>query len=712
MKALLCTGLLLLLTLISYAQTSSLFQLDSLPAKGILLNQGWKFQPGDNMAWAKPDVDDSRWQAIDPLLDLHYLPQIRKSPIGWFRIKFQVDSSLLNKPLALQVNQHIASQIYLNGKLLQRYGRVSADVDQVQAYQPNLEPLGVLFNQPEQVLAIRFSVQQQLPYFYFYPYYKALEIRINQISSAHIFEQYVTRFYKFNIFEGGLFILLGLVFLGVFLVYDKQKANLYCSLTNFSVGFGNLIYIGAVTSSGVTFRTYTAVASWLLMWVFYNLFLFFAIYSLFAPRKGLPFWIVICLFILGSSTLFYNYQLTFILGICLPTSIITIELLRISISAYRKGKRGVSIVIIGLISYLIACNTFYFMMYGFVPNQAVNDNYSIIDITYHLYIVSIPVSLSIFLGREFAFTSKDLEQKLVEVQQLSAQTLAQEQEKQQILATENERLEQQVQDRTLELTHQKVELQSTLQHLQSTQGQLVQREKAGLENELKLERLQKQQEVASYQTRMIELEMQALRAQMNPHFIFNCLNSINRFMLKNESEAASDYLTKFSKLIRLILQNSQSKAVALENELEALQLYIEMEALRFEGQFSYSMRVDPLLEVEDLEVPPLIIQPYVENAIWHGLMHKEGQGQLVIQLQRDKDMLCCLIIDDGIGRKRACELKSKTATKRKSLGMQITAHRLELINTLNEKQTTVEVTDLMTPQGEPCGTQVLLKMPV
>ena len=604
MKALFCIGLLLIVTLISYSQTSSVFQLDSLPAKGILLNQGWKFQPGDNMAWAAPGFEDSRWEAIDPMLDLHYLPQIRNTPIGWFRIKFRVDSSLLNKPLALQVDQHIASQIYLNGKLLQQYGRVSADADQVQAYQPNLEPIGVFFNQPEQVLSVRFSVQEQIPYFYFYPYYKALEIRINEIPSASIFEKYITRFHKFNIFEAGLFILLGLVFLGVFLVYDKQKANLYFSLASFCVGIGNLIYIDAVTSSDVVYRAYTAVASWLLMWVFYNLFLFLAIYSLFVPRKGLPFWIVICLFLLGSSTLFYNYQLTFILGISLPTSIIAIDLLRISISAYLKGKRGVSIVIIGLISYLIACNAFYFMMYGYLPHQAITKNLSLIDITYHFYIVSIPISLSVYLGREFAFTSKDLEQKLVEVQHLSAQTLAQEQEKQQILATENERLEQQVQDRTQELTHQKEELQSTLDHLKTTQAELVQQEKAGLENELRIERLQKEQELVAYKSKAVELEMQALRAQMNPHFIFNCLNSINRFMLKNESEAASDYLTKFSKLIRLILQNSQSKAVPLENELEALRLYVEMEMLRFEGRFDYKISLDPTLEVEDLEVPP------------------------------------------------------------------------------------------------------------
>jgi tetratricopeptide (TPR) repeat protein len=233
-----------------------------------------------------------------------------------------------------------------------------------------------------------------------------------------------------------------------------------------------------------------------------------------------------------------------------------------------------------------------------------------------------------------------------------------------------------------------------------------------LERDLELERLEKEQKLSAYKSRTADLEMMALRAQMNPHFIFNCLNSINRFILKNESEAASDYLTKFSKLIRLILQNSQAKSVCLENELEALRLYMDMEVSRFEEHFEYQISYDPELEIEHLEVPPLIIQPYVENAIWHGLMHKGDKGHLSIELHREKNTLYCQITDDGVGRKRAAELKSKSASKNKSLGMQITAHRLELINALNETATTVEVTDLVDSSGEACGTSVVLKIPV
>jgi signal transduction histidine kinase len=479
MKFIYCPICLLLLSLTCFSQTTHtpVLKINSLPAHGVVLDKGWRFHPGDDMDWANPGFNDSQWQAIDPMLDLHYLPQIRNKPIGWFRIRFRVDSSLLNKSLAIQVDQNIASEIYLNGKLLQQYGKVSANADEVKAYQPDHEPVGVLFEQVEQVIAIRFSVQENLPYISFHPYYKALEIRINDIPGASALEKFSRRFSWHNYIETGFFLFLSLIFLGIYLVYGKQKANLYFSLSTFSFGIGDSLYIVLLTSSDVAFTTYAAVACWLLLWVFYNMFFFLAIYSLFAPRKGFSFWLVICSLLVGAFFLFTNYQWTFILGLSLPVSIMTIELLRISLHAFRKSRRGVSIVIIGLVCYLIFLNIFILMLYGFLPDPAITPNYNLSDIIYRIYIGCVPISLSIYLAREYAFTGKELEQRLIEVQQLSEQTIAQEQEKRQILADQNEILEKQVAQRTSELNHQKEELQSTLKHLKDTQTQLIQAEK-------------------------------------------------------------------------------------------------------------------------------------------------------------------------------------------------------------------------------------------
>lgn len=213
--------------------------------------------------------------------------------------------------------------------------------------------------------------------------------------------------------------------------------------------------------------------------------------------------------------------------------------------------------------------------------------------------------------------------------------------------------------------------------------------------------------------KMTEVEMQALRAQMNPHFIFNCLNSINRYIVKSDQATASLYLTRFAKLIRLILDNSNSKNVILSNELEALKLYIEMEALRFDKKFIYHITVDDNLNIDSVELPPLIIQPYVENAIWHGLLHRDQDGMLDIHLRLIKEnILECIIEDNGVGRARARELRSKSATSRKSLGMKLTEDRLQLLNKHAELNAGIDILDLQHPDGTPAGTRVILTIPI
>jgi len=229
---------------------------------------------------------------------------------------------------------------------------------------------------------------------------------------------------------------------------------------------------------------------------------------------------------------------------------------------------------------------------------------------------------------------------------------------------------------------------------------------------LQLERSKKEKQMAELQHQKTELEMQALRAQMNPHFIFNSLNSINRFILQNNKTQASEYLTKFSKLVRMILQNSQAPLISLESEMEALELYLDLEALRFEHHFDYKISIPKDLDIEVLKVPPLIIQPYAENAIWHGLMHKEEKGHLDIEISQEEEMLCCKITDDGIGRKKAAELKSKSSTSHKSMGMRITADRIAMLQQKKQMDTYITINDLVLPDSSAGGTEVLLKIPL
>jgi Histidine kinase len=208
-------------------------------------------------------------------------------------------------------------------------------------------------------------------------------------------------------------------------------------------------------------------------------------------------------------------------------------------------------------------------------------------------------------------------------------------------------------------------------------------------------------------------EITALRAQMNPHFIFNCLNSIQLFTAQNNPDKASEYLTKFSRLIRLVLDNSKTDKISLTNELETLKLYIEMESMRFRGKVKHEINIADDVDVSFIQIPPLLIQPFVENAIWHGLMHKEEGGTIKITISQPKETLLKVeITDDGIGREKAMEYKSKSATKHKSYGMKITAERIELINQMYQTNTNVKVEDIKNDKNDVNGTKVIIEIPI
>jgi len=203
-----------------------------------------------------------------------------------------------------------------------------------------------------------------------------------------------------------------------------------------------------------------------------------------------------------------------------------------------------------------------------------------------------------------------------------------------------------------------------------------------------------------------------LRAQMNPHFIFNCLNSINRYIIKSDHITASGYLTRFAKLIRLILDNSIADTTSLDNEIQLVHLYLEMEQLRFDNRFTYSIETDPGLQYETTRIPSMLIQPYIENAIWHGLLHKQGTGHVAVRFKlHEKNILNIEIEDDGIGRQKSAELKSKNALKNKSYGMRITGDRINIVNRLYNINASTMVEDLVQADGSPVGTKISLFIP-
>ncbi|MBK9292212.1 MAG: histidine kinase [Bacteroidetes bacterium] len=211
-----------------------------------------------------------------------------------------------------------------------------------------------------------------------------------------------------------------------------------------------------------------------------------------------------------------------------------------------------------------------------------------------------------------------------------------------------------------------------------------------------------------FQKKTNELEQKALQLQMNPHFLFNSLNSIQSFVLKNDIDNAIRYLSKFSQLMRRTLNHSKESSIPLQDELEAIRLYLEIEQLRFENKFEYSITLDPAIDEQFVEIPPMILQPIVENAIHHGLMHRESGGKLLISLKAEGQSIRIVIEDNGIGRAQSAELRRHSGIKRESLGMAITSERFEMLSQYSGQGYTLEVEDLFDDQGKAQGTRVTI----
>lgn len=210
--------------------------------------------------------------------------------------------------------------------------------------------------------------------------------------------------------------------------------------------------------------------------------------------------------------------------------------------------------------------------------------------------------------------------------------------------------------------------------------------------------------------RLVESQLQALRSQMNPHFIFNSLNSILHFITTNDADTAHSFLSKFSKLIRATLEHSRNEFILLAEEVQILSIYLELEAMRFDHQFAYELVVDPSIDVYAQQIPPLLIQPYVENAIKHGLIHTVENGKISVIIRREEQHILCSVIDNGIGRQRAQEIKQQSAHRYVSRGISITKDRLDILNSIHSERYDVEIKDLADSSGSSRGTRVDIRI--
>ncbi|PCJ87062.1 MAG: hypothetical protein COA57_05125 [Flavobacteriales bacterium] len=222
----------------------------------------------------------------------------------------------------------------------------------------------------------------------------------------------------------------------------------------------------------------------------------------------------------------------------------------------------------------------------------------------------------------------------------------------------------------------------------------------------------REQRRISFRMKLAEAEQQALRAQINPHFIFNSLNTIQRFIIKNEKETAYVYLEKFGSLIRKILKNSREELIPIQEELETLELYLELEKKRFEEEFDYVFTIDPQIETNNIKIPTMLLQPLVENSIKHGIMPSKTRGEIVVNITKAEEVIICSVQDNGIGRAKAAKLNEGKFKRHKSLGLNITQERIELLRSNSQDDYNMKITDLKNDRGESTGTLVEIIIPL
>lgn len=475
MKTLLLTGWLMGLAGIGFAQatdTSTAVLINRMPDAGVLFDRGWRIHTGDNPAWASPAFDDRSWVSIDvhPNRSPNRMPQIPRSGIGWLRLRFRLADSLRAQPLTLSVDQRVASEVYLNGRLLRRYGTVSNQPDAVRPYGDNPEPIAVRFERPgEQVLAVRFAVWPPISHFSDNFYQFMLRIRLNGVAQAIRETRKQQAAQMPSLVVSVVFLLLTLLHLAFFRYNPGQRANAYFALYTLTgtVGFGCLFAAN---------YTHDIRLGLVLIVVFYTLSqtgwmgAVRALYSLFNVRVGVVYYCLWVCLLIGIPFFFFGNMGA--LPFLIPVVLILAEQVRLTLWALVKKRRGAAIVAAGFgITLLVsvAAAVYHLRVAPLSAGQ--------LSFIFAIAFLSPVFSISLFLGREFALDSRLLQLKLIEVQQLSAQMLTQEQEKQAMLAEQNGLLEQQVSERTTELNQ-------SLNHLKTTQNQLIQKEKMASLGEL------------------------------------------------------------------------------------------------------------------------------------------------------------------------------------------------------------------------------------
>jgi len=453
------------------SKTDSVINIDKIPKDGILLNKGWKFHAGDISGWGKAEVDDSNWEAINPATDIYYLPQVRKAEIGWFRLKMHIDTSLVNQSLAFNIYQAGASEIYLNGRLVYSLGKVNKDYSKEKTQQTFGFPFALKFDKrATQVIAVRYSFNRRNFFINYVSPNLCLQLTLNNANKAFANYQYD---YNTNAFRElvltTLFLLLGSMSLVLYFSFRIQKAYLYLGVYGFIAALASICALLALTLQ----QPSTSLVSLFffgthIFTIGCSLALAQGVYLICEKRKGLSYYIMVIYAVFSILAIFFLYSWSAFVSFFFVV-IFSAGLLPVLFKSARNKIHGTLLLLIAVFGVLVMNVLFLFEF------AAGNLQIALYAILFAFFIV--PLTLSFYIAGNYARTARSLQARVIEVEQLSEKTIAQEQWKQEILATQNQTLELQVTERTAELNQ-------SLTNLKATQTQLIQSEKMASLGEL------------------------------------------------------------------------------------------------------------------------------------------------------------------------------------------------------------------------------------
>ncbi|GAA4457074.1 hypothetical protein GCM10023189_27240 [Nibrella saemangeumensis] len=652
----------------SVGQAQTVLRIDSLPPQGLLLDKGWLWHEGDNPDWANPTFDDSQWERIDPAKDIMELPQVRKAGIGWLRLHLQTDSSLvLPEALILLVRQMAASELYINGRFSKRFGTVSPNPDQVEAVHAYFQQVSLPApGESALVLAVRIAWQPGLPYNRFAAaansLYGVTATTVSRLNSYIVYRN-ITNIYVFS--KVGVFFILALLHVLLYIFYPPQRANLFFSISSLVffhhwLGLG-LWTNGLLTDSGTIM--YLGLIRALLYPVGY-VFLVTALYSAYAFARSIYYRISLITCVLLAVIYWTDYQ-NGVLWIEIGSTIVmTAEALRVTVVAVRKKQRGATIILIGMVLSLIGLSLRYLLM--FTPLFISRFPFSVAQIYSNSFetfgTLCIPLSLSVYLATEFAFTSKSLAAQLAAVKLLSAQTLAQEQEKQLMLTQQNETLESKVTERT-------AQLQQSLDTLKTTQAQLIQKEKMASLGELTAGIAHEIQNPLNFVNNFAEVSVEMteeLRENLQKGNITNAvelsegLGENMSYIVENGKRAAS--------IVRSMLEHSRSSSGERRptnlNELAEEYLKLAYHGIRAQDpdfQVQLCTQFDDKLQlvtVAPQDIGRVLLNLY--NNAFYAVRQKQQQQdngrdsavyqpQVTVSIRADQDAIALYVKDNGTG---------------------------------------------------------------